>query len=250
MYISICYHTPPCNSLSIMWLCQQLLIKCGHKRNQLEKLLLSEDKNEISQFHKMKKKIIQSVRTLQCQGWVCMLYPPTHPLYPIGLLHVSPELSTTCLTLIRACQLEWASVSLIARLQMSKESLAPLSPSSVARSCHTRCWNNVHSSPISARVQMDLVFSVGAENNWEVCVVETSSEVGPQIRRGSSTCPGCSTHWNQGNKTAHSQRSMFLKTLSKSGRKGRVASASQFVAPILEPVLNIEEWEWWLCIGQ
>ena len=71
-----------------------------------------------------------------------MFYPPT---LCTGLLHDSPELSTMCLTLIRACQLEWASVSLIAHSQMSKCSLC--SPSGVARACPTRCFNNVHSSP-------------------------------------------------------------------------------------------------------
>ena len=60
-------------------------------------------KMKISQFHKMKKKILSdntSVTRLKPFG---MLYTPTHCR---GLLHDSPELSTTCLTLIRACQLE------------------------------------------------------------------------------------------------------------------------------------------------
>ena len=76
-------------------------------------------------------------------------------------------------------------------------------------------------------------------------IVQTASELarGPQISRSHTGAPAfCSTHWNQGNKSEHSQRSMFLKNIVKIWpKRGRVASGLQFAGrlPVQPSSLNI-----------
>ena len=78
-------------------------------------------------------------------------------------------------------------------------------------------------------------------------IVQTASEVarGPQISRSHTGAPAfCSTHWNQGNKSEHSQRSMFLKNIVKIWpKRGRVASGLQFAGrlPVQPPPPSISQ---------
>ena len=83
-------------------------------------------------------------------------------------------LSSTA-TSIRACQLEWASVSLIAHSLLQMRRKSPLFPRSGVVACarampRTRCFNNVSGGRVHQISKWHWVFSVRAENNWEVCV--------------------------------------------------------------------------------
>ena len=75
-------------------------------------------------------------------------------------------------------------------------------------------------------------------------IVQTASEVarGPQISRSHTGAPAfCSTHWNQGNKSEHSQGSMFLKNIVKIWpKRGRVASGLQFAGRLpVQPLSSL-----------
>ena len=75
-------------------------------------------------------------------------------------------------------------------------------------------------------------------------IVQTASEVarGPQISRSHTGAPAfCSTHWNQGNKSEHSQGSMFLKNIVKIwAKRGRVASGLQFAGRLpVQPLSSL-----------
>ena len=75
-------------------------------------------------------------------------------------------------------------------------------------------------------------------------IVQRASEVarGPQISRSHTGAPAfCSTHWNQGNKSEHSQGSMFLKNIVKIWpKRGRVASGLQFAGRLpVQPLSSL-----------
>ena len=107
---------------------------------------------------------------------------------------------------------------------------------------------------VSSRSSSDVVTDVQSWHNdvqswhndvqtWHksTTIVQTASEVarGPQISRSHTGAPAfCSTHWNQGNKSEHSQGSMFLKNIVKIWpKRGRVASGLQFAGrlPVQPP---------------